>query len=278
MSTANSVNSGLDCASPESIMDPTNLNAGRRPVQPRLRHVLLPDGPYPFPDGTAVEKMMCHQHKQPTPIKDLNPAVPDDMVAIVERLMQKNPTSRYGGCGEVIAALRPLTQPSGPSQPKHRTLSMPRVKLPRPAAPEPAAEAPPAAAHAPEPQKPAARLNQFARPGQPLPPRAPSASINAPAPSPAPVSQPAPAPMPGPAARLSRMDFSRRAEEPAPAPITVRRHGPLPVEHEPAPAPVSAPAPAPQAAEGPKFGLVTVVLLATLAGVAAFFLSKMIPL
>src|SRR5262249_27825159 len=27
MSTANSVNSGLDCASPESIMDPTNLNA-----------------------------------------------------------------------------------------------------------------------------------------------------------------------------------------------------------------------------------------------------------
>ena len=25
MSTANSVNSGLDCASPESIMDPTNL-------------------------------------------------------------------------------------------------------------------------------------------------------------------------------------------------------------------------------------------------------------
>ena len=29
MSTANSVNSGLDCASPESIMDPTNLNASR---------------------------------------------------------------------------------------------------------------------------------------------------------------------------------------------------------------------------------------------------------
>ena len=27
MSTANSVNSGLDCASPESIMDPTNLTA-----------------------------------------------------------------------------------------------------------------------------------------------------------------------------------------------------------------------------------------------------------
>ena len=40
MSTANSVNSGLDCASPESIMDPTQPDAGRRSVQPRLRAVL----------------------------------------------------------------------------------------------------------------------------------------------------------------------------------------------------------------------------------------------
>ena len=66
MSTANSVNSGLDCASPESIMDPTNLT----PIgdQYSLGCVLYYclTGRYPFPDGTAVEKMMSHQHKQPT--------------------------------------------------------------------------------------------------------------------------------------------------------------------------------------------------------------------
>ena len=35
MSTANTLTSGLDCASPESIMEPTNRTPGRRPVQPR---------------------------------------------------------------------------------------------------------------------------------------------------------------------------------------------------------------------------------------------------
>jgi serine/threonine protein kinase len=155
MSTANSVNSGLDCASPESIMDPTNLT----PVgdQYSLGCVLYYclSGSYPFPDGTAVEKMMCHQHKQPTPLKDLNPEVPGELVAVVEKLMQKQPTARYVNCAEVIEALRPIASPvSAPT--RRPTMTIPRPKLPRPAA-----------AAAPAPQEPTAP--------QPLPPRAPSA-------------------------------------------------------------------------------------------------------
>src|SRR5215467_3779797 len=108
MSTANSVNSGLDCASPESIMDPTNLNAiGDQYSLGCVMYYCL-TGRYPFPDGTAVEKMMCHQHKHPTPLKDLNPDVPDGLVAVVERLMKKAPTERYANCGELLDALRPF--------------------------------------------------------------------------------------------------------------------------------------------------------------------------
>ena len=63
MSTANSVNSGLDCASPESIADPTNLSAiGDQYSLGCVLYYCL-TGRYPFPEGTAVEKMMAHQHK-----------------------------------------------------------------------------------------------------------------------------------------------------------------------------------------------------------------------
>ncbi len=109
MSTANSVNSGLDCASPESIMDPTNLNAIGDQYSLGCVIYYLVTGRFPFPDGTAVDKMMSHQHKKPTPIKDLTPETSDALVAVVERLMEKTPASRYPGCAEVIAALRPLS-------------------------------------------------------------------------------------------------------------------------------------------------------------------------
>ncbi|MFO0928073.1 MAG: serine/threonine-protein kinase [Gemmataceae bacterium] len=132
MSTANSVNSGLDCASPESIMDPTNLSpAGDQYSLGCVLYFCL-TGRYPFPDGTAVEKMMCHQHKQPTPITDLNPEVPGELVAVVERLMQKNPGHRYGSFTEVLDVLRPFLPSQVATGPKRRpTLQMPRVKLPR---------------------------------------------------------------------------------------------------------------------------------------------------
>jgi serine/threonine-protein kinase len=111
MSTANSVSSGLDCASPESIMDPTNLT----PIgdQYSLGCVLYycMTGKYPFPDGTAVEKMMAHQTKQPTPIRELNPEIPEELATIVERLMHKTPEERYANVREVIEALRRWAAP-----------------------------------------------------------------------------------------------------------------------------------------------------------------------
>src|SRR5262249_43983511 len=68
MSTANTLTSGLDCAAPESIMDPTN----RTPAgdQYSLGCVLYYSltGRVPFPEGSAVEKMMAHQTKEPVPI------------------------------------------------------------------------------------------------------------------------------------------------------------------------------------------------------------------
>jgi serine/threonine protein kinase len=87
-------------------MDPTNLTAiGDQYSLGCVMYYCL-TGQYPFPDGTAVEKMMCHQHKQPASIKSLAPDTPDDLVVIVEKLMQKNPTDRYVKSAEVIDVLK----------------------------------------------------------------------------------------------------------------------------------------------------------------------------
>ena len=136
MSTANSVASGLDCASPESIMDPTNLTpAGDQyGLGCVLYHMLT--GQYPFPDGSAAEKMMAHQFKEPTPINELNPEVPAELVAVVERLMKKAPDQRFGSAAEVVEALRPLaTSSSFSPRPQQRPVSNREAFLaPKPAA------------------------------------------------------------------------------------------------------------------------------------------------
>jgi serine/threonine-protein kinase len=111
MSTANSVSSGLDCASPESIMDPTNLTplGDQYSLGCVLYYCLT--GRYPFPDGTAVEKMMAHQTKQPKPLRELHPEVPQELAAVVERLMQKAPEARFGNISDVMEALHKWAAP-----------------------------------------------------------------------------------------------------------------------------------------------------------------------
>jgi serine/threonine-protein kinase len=136
MSTANSVSNGLDCASPESIMDPTNLTpiGDQYSLGCTLYYCL--SGQYPFPDGTAVEKMMAHQTKQAKPIKELNPDIPDGLVVLIERLMQKAPEARYPGTAEMIEALKEFAAPA----------ARPTA---RPAAPRPERAAPTGRSHPP---------------------------------------------------------------------------------------------------------------------------------
>ncbi len=113
MSTANTLTSGLDCASPESIMEPTNRTpAGDQYSLGCVLYFCL-TGQYPFPEGSAVEKMMAHQTRQATPIRELNPQVPQELAAVAARLMEKTPEGRYTGADEIMEALRPFA-PSSP--------------------------------------------------------------------------------------------------------------------------------------------------------------------
>lgn len=168
MSTANTLTSGLDCGSPESILEPTNRTpAGDQYSLGCVLYYCL-TGRYPFPEGTAVEKMMAHQMKQPTPIQELNPDVPDELVAVVERLMQKAPEARFGKTSDVIDALKPIAEgaAAAPAPKRASAAAKPAAKpaLAKPAAAKASPAAPAKAAPA-APAKPAApRLRPTAPP------------------------------------------------------------------------------------------------------------------
>lgn len=108
MSAANTMASGLDCASPESIMDPTSMSFASDQYSLGCIMYYGLTGEFPFPGNNAVEKMMAHQTKQPTPIRELAPDASEELVAIIERLMQKRPEDRFPSISDVIVALRPL--------------------------------------------------------------------------------------------------------------------------------------------------------------------------
>ena len=108
MSTANSVASGLDCASPESIMEPTNLTPAGDQYSLGCTLYFMLTGQFPFPDGTAAEKMMAHQFKQATPVNELSADVPAGLAEVVNRLLQKTPEQRFGSTTEAVDAIRPF--------------------------------------------------------------------------------------------------------------------------------------------------------------------------
>ncbi len=107
MSSANTLASGLDCASPEGIMDPASMSfpSDQYSLGCILYYCLT--GLYPFPGNNAVEKMMAHQTKHPRAIRELAPDCPEEVIEVVDRLMAKDPNERYGSMGEVASALRP---------------------------------------------------------------------------------------------------------------------------------------------------------------------------
>src|SRR5260370_4636453 len=110
MSTANSVTSGLDCSSPESIMDPTNLApTGDQYSLGCVMYYMLA-GQYPFPDGSAAEKMMAHQLKEPQALVELAPDAPPEIIAVIERLMKKKPEDRFTSVAEIVEELRPFVR------------------------------------------------------------------------------------------------------------------------------------------------------------------------
>jgi serine/threonine-protein kinase len=237
MSTSNTLTSGLDCASPESIMEPTNRTpAGDQYSLGCVLYFCL-TGRYPFSEGSAVEKMMAHQFKQPPSVQSLAPETPPDLAVVIDRLMQKKPEDRYHGADgavEALMALAPKNMPAQVAQAMVQTPTPPLTARSNLARPRPSAAAMqlPQAPPAPEPSSlinSSPMLNPDLMPQSRQSTSRPSQHSK--------VSMPAPAPAPAPAPVLpTRQSFNT---QPPPAPVPAPMHVSMSMPEIPSAAPPS---------------------------------------
>jgi serine/threonine protein kinase len=59
----------------------------------------------PFPTGTVSQKLLWHRTKDPTPIRQVKPDVPEGLAAVVAKMMHKDPSQRYQTPAEAAADL-----------------------------------------------------------------------------------------------------------------------------------------------------------------------------
>ncbi|MCS7046691.1 MAG: serine/threonine protein kinase [Gemmataceae bacterium] len=113
-----------DFVAPEQVVDSqVDIRADIYSLGGTLYYLLV--GKCPFQDGTNAQKLIWHQVRQPKPVTRFRSDVPHDLLAILDKMMAKEPCRRYQTPAEVAAALAPLTkEPCPPPSPE---------EMPRPA-------------------------------------------------------------------------------------------------------------------------------------------------
>jgi len=68
----------------------------------------------PFPTGTVSQKLLWHRTKDPTPIRQIRPEVPETLATIIGKMLSKDPRSRYQTPAQVVTDLEPWVSNSVP--------------------------------------------------------------------------------------------------------------------------------------------------------------------
>jgi serine/threonine protein kinase len=66
----------------------------------------------PFPVGTVSQKLLWHRTKEPTPVQQIRPEIPDGIAALVARMMAKEPKARFQTPAQAAAELAAWMPPT----------------------------------------------------------------------------------------------------------------------------------------------------------------------
>src|SRR5262249_23665923 len=75
-----------------------------------LYHLIAGHPPFSSPQyPSVISKMRAHVEARVPPIRDARPEVPDQLDAVLDRMLAKHPSDRFATPGELAAALQPFT-------------------------------------------------------------------------------------------------------------------------------------------------------------------------
>lgn len=100
----------FDYIAPEQARDPRNADQ-RSDIYSlgcTMYHMLT--GRPPYPEGTALQKLLDHQGKSPPDPRTLNSSVPEEIAAIMRKMMANDPDARYQAPGLLLNDLIHMAQ------------------------------------------------------------------------------------------------------------------------------------------------------------------------
>jgi serine/threonine protein kinase len=109
--TASGVTLGtFDYISPEQARDPRTADVRSDMYSLGCTLYFMLAGRPPFPEGTALQKLLWHTGDDPPDVRLFRPEVPDAFVALLTRLLAKKPEQRFQTAQELIQALIQISQ------------------------------------------------------------------------------------------------------------------------------------------------------------------------
>jgi serine/threonine protein kinase len=111
----NAVLGTADYVAPEQAVNSHEVDARADIYSLGGTFCFLLTGKPPFPGGKAGQKLIWHQVRTPASVRKLRPEVPEEMAAIVARMLAKDPKERFQTAYEVNTALAPWAQQPVPT-------------------------------------------------------------------------------------------------------------------------------------------------------------------
>lgn len=99
-----------DYIAPEQAVDSNSINETADVYSLGCTLYVALTGRVPFPEKSNAAKVEAHHTKRARSVSEIRPEVPDEVVAVVEKMMARDPADRYQSAKDVVLALKPLSR------------------------------------------------------------------------------------------------------------------------------------------------------------------------